>query len=44
MDLAIRQVFERTTVADLAERHRKRLESPVWAPSELLRPAKLGRH
>lgn len=44
VDLAIRQVFERTTVADLAERHRKRIGSPVWAPSELLRPAKLGRH
>jgi Rrf2 family protein len=34
---AIRQVFETTTLADLAERHRRRLLPPVWAPSELLR-------
>lgn len=36
--LAIRDVFERTTLAELAERHRKVAERPVWAPSELLRP------
>ncbi len=36
--LAIRQVFERTTLADLAERHRKMTVVPVWAPSELIRP------
>jgi Rrf2 family protein len=36
--LAIREVFERTTLAELAERHRKVAERPVWAPSELLRP------
>jgi Rrf2 family protein len=36
--LAIRGVFERTTLAELAERHRKVAERPVWAPSELLRP------
>jgi Rrf2 family protein len=36
--LAIRQVFEKTTLAELAERHRKLAEPPVWAPSELIRP------
>ena len=36
--LAIRQVFERITVADLAERHRRVAVPPVWAPSELMRP------
>src|SRR2546422_7549606 len=36
--VAIRQVFERTTIAELAERHRKMAEPPVWAPSELIRP------
>jgi Rrf2 family cysteine metabolism transcriptional repressor len=37
--LAIRGVFERMTLADLAERHRKRLQRrPVFAPSELIRP------
>jgi Rrf2 family protein len=35
--LAIRRVFEQTTVSDLAERHR-RIAQPVWAPSELIRP------
>ena len=34
--LAIRQVFERMTVADLATRHRRRMR--VFAPSELIRP------
>lgn len=36
--VAIRQVFEQTTLAELAERHRKRAERPIWAPSELIRP------
>jgi Rrf2 family transcriptional regulator, cysteine metabolism repressor len=36
--VAIRQVFERTTLADLADRHRRRGEAPVWLPTELIRP------
>jgi Rrf2 family transcriptional regulator, cysteine metabolism repressor len=37
--LAIRGVFERMTLADLAERHRKRVQRrPMFAPSELIRP------
>ena len=37
--LAIRQVFERMTLADLADRHRRRLSRrPVIAASELIRP------
>jgi Rrf2 family protein len=36
--LAIREVFEKTTVADLAERHRRLAEPPLWSPSELIRP------
>lgn len=36
--VAIRQVFERMTLADLAERHRRLAEPMVWAPSELIRP------
>jgi Rrf2 family iron-sulfur cluster assembly transcriptional regulator len=36
--LAVRQVFENTTLATLAERHRRRTEPPVWNPSELIRP------
>jgi Rrf2 family protein len=36
--LAIRQVFERTSLAELAERHRRMALRPVWAPSELIRP------
>jgi Rrf2 family protein len=43
--VAIRQVFERTTLADLARRHRRLLErrgvvaEPVlWAPDELIKP------
>jgi Rrf2 family protein len=36
--LAIRQVFEQTTLAVLAERHKKRAEPPMWAPDELIRP------
>jgi len=38
VDLAIRRVFESTTLADLAERHRRLVERPMWAPDELLRP------
>lgn len=34
---AIRQVFERTTMADLTERHRRLApEQPYWTPAELL--------
>jgi Rrf2 family transcriptional regulator, cysteine metabolism repressor len=36
--VAIREVFERMTVADMVERHRRLTAPPVWAPSELLRP------
>lgn len=36
--LAIRRVFENTTLADLAERHRRRSQMPVFTPSELIRP------
>src|SRR2546430_9470466 len=43
--VAIRQVFERTTLADLAQRHRRLLERHggvaepvVWGPRELIRP------
>ena len=38
VDHAVRQVLETTTLGDLAERHRRRIEPPVWTPSELLRP------
>jgi hypothetical protein len=31
-------VLEKTTLADLAERHAKQVGIPLWAPSELLRP------
>jgi Rrf2 family transcriptional regulator, cysteine metabolism repressor len=34
--IAIREVFERMTVADLATRHRRRVQ--VFSPSELIRP------
>jgi len=38
VDLAVRGVFERTTIADLAVRHRRRApESPLWSPEDLLR-------
>jgi DNA-binding IscR family transcriptional regulator len=33
--LAVRRVFEATTLGDLADRHRK---LRVWSPSELIRP------
>jgi Rrf2 family protein len=36
--LAIRQVFESTTLAELVNRHQGRVEPMVWAPSELIRP------
>jgi Rrf2 family protein len=37
---AVREVFERTTVADLAARHRHlAAAAPVWAPEDLLHPA-----
>jgi Rrf2 family cysteine metabolism transcriptional repressor len=35
--LAIRQVLEKTTLAELAERHRRAAERPVWSPNELIR-------
>ena len=38
VDQAVRQVLETTTLGELAERHRRRVEPPVWTPSELLRP------
>lgn len=38
IDVAIRHVLEKTTLADLAERHAKQVGIPLWAPSELLRP------
>jgi Rrf2 family transcriptional regulator, cysteine metabolism repressor len=34
--VAVRSVFERTTMADLAERHRRRSHR-VWSPAELTR-------
>jgi Rrf2 family transcriptional regulator, cysteine metabolism repressor len=36
--VAIRETFERITLAELADRHRKASERPIWAPSELIRP------
>jgi Rrf2 family cysteine metabolism transcriptional repressor len=37
---AVRKVFETTTVAELAHRHRQVAPaSPVWSPQDLLRPA-----
>lgn len=35
---AVREVFERITLSELAERHRRRAQQPVWSPSELIRP------
>lgn len=40
--VAIRQVFERITVAELAERHRRQTALPLFTPSELLRPPSLA--
>jgi Rrf2 family iron-sulfur cluster assembly transcriptional regulator len=37
VDVAVRRVFETTTLADLAERHRRRVQR-VWSPTELIRP------
>jgi Rrf2 family protein len=38
--VAVRQVFERTTIAELARRHRHIAPaSPVWSPEDLLHPA-----
>jgi Rrf2 family cysteine metabolism transcriptional repressor len=34
--MAIRSVFERMTVADLADRHRRRVQ--IFAPNQLIRP------
>jgi Rrf2 family cysteine metabolism transcriptional repressor len=36
--IAIREVFERMTLADMVERHRRLTAPPLWAPSELIRP------
>jgi Rrf2 family protein len=37
--LAVRSVFEQTTLADLAERHRRMsARPPLWAPADLVRP------
>jgi Rrf2 family transcriptional regulator, cysteine metabolism repressor len=37
---AVREVFERTSIQDLAVRHRRLSpESPIWAPEHLLRHA-----
>jgi Rrf2 family protein len=35
--VAIRDVFERTTIAQLAERHRLRAQRPIFVPLELVR-------
>jgi Rrf2 family cysteine metabolism transcriptional repressor len=38
--VAVRGVFERTTIADLAARHRHLApENPMWSPEDLLHPA-----
>ena len=36
--VAVRAVFEQTTLASLEERHRRRVAGPVFAPSALIRP------
>jgi Rrf2 family transcriptional regulator, cysteine metabolism repressor len=37
---AVREVFERTSISDLALRHRRVApENPVWSPADLLRQA-----
>jgi Rrf2 family protein len=37
--VAVRSVFERTTLADLADRHRTLAGAgPLWGPQELIRP------
>jgi Rrf2 family protein len=40
---AVRQVFERTTIGDLAGRHQQLAAGPVWSPEDLLHPADPGR-
>jgi len=40
VDIAVRGVFERTTIEALAERHRRLApENPVWAPEDLVKPS-----
>lgn len=40
VQVAVRQVFERVTIADLAQRHRAIAPAnPVWSPEDLLRSA-----
>ncbi len=41
--IAIRQVFEKTTVADLAARHRRVALPPIFAPDDLIRASALHR-
>ncbi len=36
--VAIREVFERMTLADMTARHLRLTASPIFAPSELIRP------
>jgi DNA-binding IscR family transcriptional regulator len=37
--VAVRSVFERITLAELAERHRRvAAPNPTWDPQELIRP------
>src|SRR6266540_3330798 len=36
--VAVRAVFEQTTLARLEERHHRRIAAPLFAPSELIRP------
>ena len=38
VDIAVRRVFEATTLAEMVQRHRKRLQR-VWSPAELMRPS-----
>lgn len=38
VDVAVRRVFETTTLADLVSRHQRRAERQVWLPAELIRP------
>jgi Rrf2 family protein len=40
---AVRHVFERTTIGDLAGRHQRMAAGPVWSPEDLLHPADPGR-
>ena len=40
VDMAVRGVFERTTIQALAQRHRHVApENPLWAPEDLVRPS-----